>query len=617
MVSGQREHPPQVRLTLRVGVTGHRDILDTEQLRKAVRSLLIKIRDFATVMSSDQRSLYLETPPVLRVISPLAEGADRLVAEVATDLGFELQCAFPFAEDEYVRDFQTSDSLERFKVLREKARRTEDDTLVILELDGERECSGSAYEAVGHVVLRQSDVLIAIWDGEPARGRGGTALVVQDALRAQIPVVRIDPTHSEIPVFVRSVAPESYGDISELFEHLRSIFLLPQPLDHEKKGIGVDHYLKEKRPTWSNAVVFRFFCKLFLWKIKPPEFLIDFETQTAEQWDKFWASQLEAEVQPQIDRHYRAYFSWADGLAELYGNRYRSSFTLNYLLSALVVLVACLGHFVGFLWKHNDPKSATEGLGVSWTLVEAGLILVILTLTAFGQWKHWYERWLDYRWLAEGLRQMQFLSLLGRVIPSFRVPGHMDFGDPRRNWANWFLRAVVREAGMVAVRVDSTYLADCRILLASVARSQASYHQNRGNHSHSLGARIHFTGIALFWLAALGCALHLADLLCWSTEAYKWGPYFHLTIGLLVLVSPAFGGALAAFSHHGEFERIAARSRALEARLNDLADQIDRLEGRVTSREVGRLAEDLAEILISELVDWRYVFLDKQVALPG
>jgi hypothetical protein len=42
---------------------------------------------------------------------------------------------------------------------------------------------------VGRIVIEQSDLLIAIWDGEEARGRGGTASVVQDARERQLPVV--------------------------------------------------------------------------------------------------------------------------------------------------------------------------------------------------------------------------------------------------------------------------------------------------------------------------------------------------------------------------------------------------------------------------------------------
>jgi hypothetical protein len=38
-----------------------------------------------------------------------------------------------------------------------------------------------AYERAGHEVVARCDVLIALWDGAPPRGRGGTAAIVEHA----------------------------------------------------------------------------------------------------------------------------------------------------------------------------------------------------------------------------------------------------------------------------------------------------------------------------------------------------------------------------------------------------------------------------------------------------
>jgi hypothetical protein len=38
-----------------------------------------------------------------------------------------------------------------------------------------------AYEAAGRWIATESEVLIAVWDGQPARGRGGTADTVSYA----------------------------------------------------------------------------------------------------------------------------------------------------------------------------------------------------------------------------------------------------------------------------------------------------------------------------------------------------------------------------------------------------------------------------------------------------
>ena len=68
------EHGKKMRLS--IGVTGHRDLLpeETENLRGGVRQFLNSLRE--------------EFPSLqMQFLSPLAEGADRLAAEVALDLG--------------------------------------------------------------------------------------------------------------------------------------------------------------------------------------------------------------------------------------------------------------------------------------------------------------------------------------------------------------------------------------------------------------------------------------------------------------------------------------------------------------------------------------------------
>ena len=40
--------------------------------------------------------------------------------------------------------------------------------------------------------MARCDVLLAIWDGEPARGEGGTGQIVAEAIEAGLPVVWVD-----------------------------------------------------------------------------------------------------------------------------------------------------------------------------------------------------------------------------------------------------------------------------------------------------------------------------------------------------------------------------------------------------------------------------------------
>ena len=45
-------------------------------------------------------------PHLLRVLSPLAEGSDRCVADIALSFGYELEAIIPFTQKDYEIDFE-------------------------------------------------------------------------------------------------------------------------------------------------------------------------------------------------------------------------------------------------------------------------------------------------------------------------------------------------------------------------------------------------------------------------------------------------------------------------------------------------------------------------------
>src|SRR5271169_2926664 len=133
-MSGKKtDHPAKARVAVRVGVTGHRPnhLGNSERpdLRRQIETILKMVRDAADKISADSAAGYVISTPLLRVISPLAEGSDRLVAREALKLGFELQCPLPFPRKDYERDFAAPESRKHFHNLIQQA-------TAVLELDG-------------------------------------------------------------------------------------------------------------------------------------------------------------------------------------------------------------------------------------------------------------------------------------------------------------------------------------------------------------------------------------------------------------------------------------------------------------------------------------------------
>jgi hypothetical protein len=98
-------------LPLVIGVTGHRDLReeDREALEAQVRGVFAELR-----------VRYRDTPAIL--LTPLAEGADRLAARVALECNARLIVPLPMPRALYEADFQTPASLAEFDAILQRAK---------------------------------------------------------------------------------------------------------------------------------------------------------------------------------------------------------------------------------------------------------------------------------------------------------------------------------------------------------------------------------------------------------------------------------------------------------------------------------------------------------------
>jgi hypothetical protein len=172
---------------LRIGVTGHRaNRLQSANMPLLVHSIGEAIESIAALTSGSAFTL----------LSPLADGADQVVARQAVDAGHRLWAVLPFERNTYSAGLSPGSVKPEFDSLLGQAER-------VIELNGSHACESSrnnAYAAVGRFVIDHSDILLAVWDGQEARGEGGTGENVSLALEARHPVVWIS---SQLPHQVR------------------------------------------------------------------------------------------------------------------------------------------------------------------------------------------------------------------------------------------------------------------------------------------------------------------------------------------------------------------------------------------------------------------------------
>jgi hypothetical protein len=70
-----------------------------------------------------------------------------------------------------------------------------------------------AYEKVGFYVAEHSDIMIAVWDGLPSQGRGGTADIVARARQLGKPICHIWAGNYKKDAEKRTDVGEKYGNV--------------------------------------------------------------------------------------------------------------------------------------------------------------------------------------------------------------------------------------------------------------------------------------------------------------------------------------------------------------------------------------------------------------------
>ena len=608
-------HPPKARLVLRVGVTGHRWNKigsNTEVVEAKVRAAIEVIKEkFAAVHDEAQKlGCYSTEPPLMRIISSLAEGADQIAAKEAVAPCSELHVVLPFVAEEYERDFATEASRDEFRVLLARA-------TAVMTLDGARTSKATedkSYRAAGLMMLRQCDVVIAVWDGEPPVSSAGTGAIAADAIRLDLPVVWINTLDLTVaPVLLTGIGAPADGEphrtlpLTFLARSLQALLLPP--------GAGGDEAVSEAaadgplswlayfaqawpRRSWL-GFVYTLFVVLFAWERRRPRLKMPRRDK------RLCTAKGEGFTHGRFAEHY----VWADQLADQYGAAHRGGYVLGFSLAPIAVFLAVFG--IGCQWASRYDAI--------WAVLELLTIGFILALVLWAKCRRWHARWLEYRFLAEQLRQMRMLAPLGRVPRSMQACAHHAFAAPEASLASWQFRAAVREAGLFAESLDHGrrwHLATSVVL--PLIRDQVRYHQHVHRRHARVARNLERTHLTLFGMTLIVVAAHVVHewphlrALCFPViEKFVPKP-----LNMLAAVLPAVGASFAARATQGEFHRLAERSEAMAERLEALARNIEAMPDP-SATQLGDLAEEAANLMIEEVLDWRVMLLARPAQLPA
>ncbi len=153
-----------------VGFTGHRQLTDPVGTTAAIRSALEDLRK--------------EAPGEWIAQSSVAAGSDQLFVRTALELGLGWEALLPLPLTDFERDFSPQEWAE-VRALLDRAEHLE-----VVSEPGSRE---EAYLSGGFEIVNNCDLLLAVWDGQPARGKGGTADIVSYARAMRRPLLILNP----------------------------------------------------------------------------------------------------------------------------------------------------------------------------------------------------------------------------------------------------------------------------------------------------------------------------------------------------------------------------------------------------------------------------------------
>jgi hypothetical protein len=599
-----KEHPPRPTLGLSVGITGHRELAagSTAALELLVGELLAEIADAVHDVGRRFPTMFVDTAPDLVLLSQFARGADQLASRVGRRHGYHLRAVLPFAPQEYATDFTAGDERSEFQDLLEHS-----DSW--WQLPNARADEELAYALAGEASIAQVDIMLAIWDGHASRGPGGTADVIDYAVRRGIPVIHI-PTNPKVPPQIlwsgldglpptllhRDSVPQRALEAREID---RIIANLLSPPDDSEELASIALYFGETehrlRPRFEYPILL---AAAGVRKLQKANFLSSpYLQSTRDDWKTYRAAPVIANhsAQAGLDALERT-FSWADRLADLYAQTYRSGIIFNFAAGAFAVVAA----LISIVW----PAAKIFLLGGELLLI-GGVVLN----TNIGNRNEWHRRWLDYRFLAEQLRPMRSLKLLGAATPLATVHPSTD-GWSR--WTDWYAAAMWRQMGAPPSLIDADALATAaEHIAAEEVDPQIGYHRINAKRMHHLDHKLHQTGNALFLatvvcglVTMVGVALHLHIII-----EYK------VALAVLSAGLPTLGSAVFGMRGQGDFAGAARRSV-------ETADALERASTRLRERPIelptaARATEDAAVTMLADLGAWRSSYRDRKLAIPS
>lgn len=503
----------KVFLNLIVGITGHRDIVEEDKdiLKKSIREVFERLREKCP-----------DTPLIL--LTPLAEGADRLAADVALEDGIKYIVPLPLPIEEYKKDFP--DTVDEFKKYLSKSFGyfelpiDEKNKEAVKKYGPERD---KRYELVGAFIVRFSQVLIALWDGKDSGLTGGTSQIVNFQLNGLPSEHAPNRTSLDLP---------DKGPLYHVPTRRKKGFDPSVPYSSEievrtpeSKKKEDDYFAKGKMP-WYISWWFNDKQDGMFWKFN--KFNAEVNNLSLDDIKESRKNLASPEALGK-ENYMSILYSEADALALKHQKMWHFSQKILFGLAGFVALVFVLYTVLNIL-----------------PLFIVYFLLYIAIAFLFLFFHKNRESYIDFRSLAEGLRTEFFLRLAGI---------HVDAADQylrkHAEELQW-----IREAMRVANVFDPQKEPALNLVLDDWIKGQGNYFNKSAVREKKKLRILRATSVVLFILGLLSAIFVIV-----ITVSHLFAPL--PVLAAMILLLPLFGGLLETYAHRmalsehvGEYSRM-------------------------------------------------------------
>ncbi len=557
-------------LPIIIGVTGHRDLRDEDypKIEQELSKQYVRIT-----------KLYPSTSFLM--VCGLAEGADRLAARLALELGMKLIAVLPMPLDLYELDFK-GDSIAEFRELLGKAEHFFELPIMPPHSASDIASRGPArdmqYAQLGAYLVTHSQILIALWDGVRRNLVGGTSQVVQYRLEG-VPEP-FAPPHSELD------APESAPVFHIVTPRRSNMQTVDPPFSvHRLYPPGFSSLAEAEKAQRD------IYARMDTFNRDALRYKHELQEHQRQSKDYVFPGHLQHAL-PAMQRETLDFYAIADVLSQRFQKR---------TMRAMQVMLACFfGAAASFnLYAGPLPDSKL------WMVMYLVMFLCIFFVVRWASWRGYHVKYLDYRALAEGLRVQFFWKMAG--LKDSAADYYMRKQKSELDWIRHAVRSPMTETRGDKTPINTTADTEEEHLTWVVkywVEDQARYFAKSAHRNHDWYRKMDVV-ISTLFLFGLGLAMLQSVI----QDQDQW---LLFTIGVL----PLLAAILSSYLQRNAVSEVAKQYDRMSVFYHRAKVHLDRLLAASSFDQARAFIAELGREALTENGDWILTHRERPLEVP-